>query len=434
MNARRMRKGESALLLLLALALLTGCGPGQAVEAQDVARSDVERISAPDVPGDDLQAVVSGNSEFALDLYQVLRERNGNLFLSPHSISTALAMTYAGARGETATQMADTLHFNLPQERLHAAFNALDLALEPNDEPSGEVHPFTLNIANSLWGERSYTFLPEFLDLLARNYGAGMRLTDFAGQPEASRRKINDWVAEQTEDKIQNLIRAGLITPDTRLVLVNAIYFNAPWLYPFEEELTEDASFMLLDGSEVTVPMMRWAEPENVGYLRGEGFQAVELPYQAGDARMLILVPDEGSFASFEAGLTAEQIKAIVDNLSYESVRLSLPKFSFESQFELKEILAAMGMPAAMDPSQADFSGMDGTRNLSISEVVHKAFVDVDEEGTEAAAATAVIMVEAAMPLDQAIEVTVDRPFITLIRDTETGALLFVGRVMNPAQ
>ena len=422
-----MMKHRTNLTLALLL-ILTACvpGPGTGGGEVKVAQSQAERVTAPDVPASDMDALNAGDAAFAVDLYHAVRGEAGNLFFSPYSISTALAMTYAGAREETARQMAETLHFTLPAERLHPAFNALALELAGGED-------FVLNVVNSLWGQQGYIFLPEFLDLLAENYGAGLRLLDFAAAPDPARVTINDWVSEQTEDKINDLIPQGGITPDTRLVLVNAIYFNADWLYPFDKDKTHDAPFTLLDGENVSVPMMDWETPERVPYTRGEGYQAVELPYVGGKTSLVLIVPDEGEFAAYEEAFTAEHLTSLLDGLSTESVALTMPKFSYDQNFSLADTLVRMGMPDAMDAARADFSGMDGARSLYIGNVFHKAFGAVDEAGTEAAAATAVVMLESAMPMDDAIELTVDRPFIFLIRDTGSGALLFLGRVENPA-
>jgi serpin B len=252
------------LTIVLAL-MLAGCiqSPGVPDVEVELGQSQAQRVSSPDVPDADLQALITGNNVFAFDLYHTLQAEADNLFFSPYSISTALAMTYAGARGETERQMADTLHFTLPQKRLHPAFNALSLAVAPDDGDGGTEaeKEFTLNVVNSLWGHKDYPFLPEFLDLLAENYGAGLRLVDFVHAYEPARLAINDWVSEQTEDKINDLIPEGAITDLTRLVLANAIYFDASWLHPFDEALTRDGAFNLLDGGQVSVPMMSLSEP-----------------------------------------------------------------------------------------------------------------------------------------------------------------------------
>jgi serpin B len=418
--------------IAIALLGLVSCGrPGDQVSAQQNVQSDKERVTSPQVADPDLSELVEGNGAFALDLYHALRGKGGNLFYSPYSISVALAMTYAGARGETEQQMADALHYTLPQDRLHPAFNALDLALASRGEGARgkDGEGFRLHIANAIWGQAGYTFLSEFLDVLAVNYGAGLRLVDFVAASEEARVTINDWVSEQTEGRIKDLIPSGAIDALTRLVLTNAIYFNAAWSVPFQEELTEDGPFYLLDGTEVTVPMMK--QIESLGYAAGQGYQAVELPYDGYELSMVLLVPEAGEFDAFEDALDVERVESILQNLAPTQVALSMPKFTIESSFSLVDALDALGMPDAFS-EKADFSGMTGNRELFVSDVVHKAFVSVDEAGTEAAAATAVIMALTAAPAEP-IRVTVDRPFIFAIRDIETGALLFVGRVIDPS-
>ncbi len=414
----------------LLLPILAATGRGAA--GGEVVKSDTPRDTSPQAPAGGLEAVVSGNTEFALDLYSRLAGEEGNLFFSPYSISVALAMTYAGARGETERQMAETLHFTLPQEDLHPALNLLDLELASRGEGAEGRHgePFRLHIANALWGQTGYSFLPDFLDLLARDYGAGMRLLDFASNPEACRTEINRWVAKQTEEKVENLIPTGILNELTRLVLTNAIYFDAAWEGKFGESATLPSEFTLLDGSEVTVDMMH--QSHTFPYAAGEGYQAIELPYDGGELAMVILLPAEGRFSEFEQTLDAARLETTVGALEPIRVKLAMPKFHYESAFRLKETLGAMGLSDAFAPGAADFSGMDGTRDLFVQEVVHKALVRVDEEGTEAAAATAVVVgLTAAPPLDE-VEVTVDRPFIFLIRDRKTGPILFLGRVLDP--
>ena len=401
----------------------------QPAEEGEVARSEKPRATPSAAAEFDLAELVAGNSAFAFDLYQALRGGEGNLFYSPYSISQALAMTYAGARGETKRQMADTLGFTLHDDQLHPAFNALDLDIAHRGEgpDAREEERFQLNIANAMWGQKDYAFLPEFLDVLAQNYGAGMRLLDFVSAPEESRLTINDWVSEQTERKIPDLIPQGIIDDLTRFVLTNAIYFNAGWLFPFESQDTQEGSFYLLDGGEVTVPMMK--QTQELAYAEGEGYEAISLPYGLSGLAMVLLVPAAGQFEAFESSLNADRVDAIVKGLGRWSVTLSMPKFDFESSFDLAETLGTMGMPDAFT-DRADFSGMNGRPELYIQAVVHKAFISVDEEGTEAAAATAVVGGVTSMP--EHVDLTIDRPFIFLIRDTDTGAIMFLGRVLNP--
>ncbi len=423
-----MRK---VFLYVLVVTLVLGLAACAQPASGEVLQSEKERETSPDVSQTDMTTLVDGNSAFAFDLYQALSEADGNLFYSPYSISLALAMTYAGARGDTEQQMADTLNFILPQDRLHPAFNSLDLELGSRGEGAEgkDGEGFRLNVVNAIWGQKDYAFLSQFLDLLAENYGAGLRVLDFISAPEESRITINDWVSDQTEGRIEDLIPPGLINSLTRLVLTNAIYFNAAWQYPFPEDVTEDGSFYLLDGGEVTVPMMR--QTESFGYAEGDGYQAVELLYDGGELSMVILLPQAGNFEAFEDSLDAQQVDGIIGGLEGRQVALAMPKFEFESEFSLRGTLSAMGMPIAFS-GDADFSGMTGNRDLFIADVIHKAFVSVDEAGTEAAAATAVVMELTAVP-GEPVEVTIDRPFIFLIRDIETGAILFVGRVLNPS-
>jgi serpin B len=411
-----MNKLFLCLVSALMVMVMVGLGACSQAAGGDVLQSEEPRDTAPQVSDPDLETLVEGNSAFAFDLYQQLKSEEGNLFYSPYSISLALAMTYAGARGETETQMADALDFFLAQDRLHPAFNALALELDSRGEGAQgkDGEGFRLNIVNAIWGQKDYNFLANFLDTLAVNYGAGLRVLDFMNAPEESRVTINDWVADQTEGRIEDLIPQGLINSLTRLVLTNAIYFNAAWAYPFEEDITRDGDFYLLDGSQVKVPMM--SQQEHLGYAEGDGYVAVELPYDGDELSMVILLPDSGQFEAFENSLSAEQVAAIIESLSYREVSLTMPRFKFDSSFSLSQALSALGMPVAFTTG-ADFSGMTGNLDLYIA-------------GTEAAAATAVVMELTAMP--DVVEVNVDRPFIFFIRDIETGTILFVGRTLNP--
>ena len=429
-GGNKMKKIIVSILITLSLVLpLAGC---DGTASAGLIESDKERISSPAISSIDEDILVDGNTAFAYDLFQALKSEDGNVFYSPYSISIALAMTYAGARGETATQMADTLHFDLSQENLHPAFNYLDIELHKRGEGAKgkDDEGFRLNIVNAIWGQKDFTFLPKFLDILAENYGAGLRVVDFVGETEKARITINDWVSKETEERIPDLIPEGQLDSDTRLVLTNAIYFNAAWQYRFEESLTSDSPFYLLTGEDVTVRMMK--QTESFGYTAGDGYQAVESLYDGGELSMIILLPDSGQYELFEEQLTTEKANEIIRNLERNQVSLSMPKFEFESEFMMRETLSAMGMPVAFG-SGADFSGMTGEPLLYIDQVIHKAFVSVDESGTEAAAATAVDMKLTSAPVDP-VKVTIDHPFIFLIRDIETGTILFVGRVLNPTE
>jgi len=404
-------------------------------------KSPLARDTSPVYTENELRQLVSNNNTFAFELYHMITDNADNLFFSPYSISVALAMTYAGARNETETQMAAALHFNFPQDKLHALFNALglELASRKKSEANGgneDDKYLKLNIANAIWAQEGYPFLNQFLDTLAVNYGAGIWLVDFKSNPEQACLTINDWVARQTGNKIKNLLDQSDIDEFTRLVLTNAIYFNAAWAIPFNEEVTYDGDFYLTDGSTITVSMMIPQEGsgengEAYTAAQGPGYQAVELPYYGGEFSMLIVIPDQGTFTAFEQRLNYPLIETIVNNLSEENVRLRMPKFGYESQFDLSKSLVEMGMPHAFNSQVADFSGIDGgVGQLYIGAVVHKTFISVDEAGTEAAAATAVIVFGIG-PQDPR-EIIINRPFIYMIRDIKTGAILFLGRVKTP--
>jgi len=419
----------------LLLGLVAGCGdveptPSSPQGAFEQARSTHARITTPAVPDADRTAFANGQRRFALDAYRVLAADSGNVVYSPHSVQEALSMTWAGARGATESQMAAALRFGLPQARHHAAFNAFDqeLAARAARPVEGAGRRFTLRVTNALFGQRGYTFLPSFLDALAENYGAGVNLLDIAANPDAARGRINAWVSEQTERRIPELLGPGTVTPSTTLVLTNAVYFNASWETPFEASQTRPAPWNAPGAAPRNVPMMnRSAE---LSYAEGDGWQAVELPYAGGDVAMLLMLPADGRLAEFERGLSAERLDAITAGLGSRQVQLTVPTFTFRQHTSLKALLQGMGMSDAFQGGVADLSGMDGTRSLFVQDVVHEGFIGVDERGTEAAAATAVLIGRTSVP--QPATFRADRPFVFAIRDRASGALLFVGRVASP--
>jgi serpin B len=417
-----MKRTLAVTILAVALA------PAACSDSSDIPeiRSDLSRDVHPDVSATELGQLVEGNAKLAADVYRRAAAGQGNLFLSPHSISTALAMTYAGAAGATATQMAAALGFTLPEPRLHAAFNALDLALAQRAESAkGDTIPFRLTTANSIWGQEGWSFEKAFLDTLAVNYGAGLRVRNFERDPEAARVEINDWVADRTNDRIEDLIPQGAVNPLTRLVLTNAIYFSAAWADPFEALETADRPFFLGGDAQVSVPTLH--QRASYGYAQGAGYRAAELSYDGGELSMVVVEPDD--LAAFEASLTGPRLREIAASIRGYELDLTLPKFKFDAPLPLKEILKGLGMTDAFDGA-ADFSRIDGARGLMITDVVHKGFVSVDERGTEAAAATAVLVGDTAAP--EPATLVVDRPFVFFIRDRPTGAILFVGRVVDP--
>jgi len=368
------------------------------------------------------QEVVSGNTAFAIDLYGRVKGGEGNLFFSPYSISTALAMTYAGARGETAQQMANVLHFPARHEPLHAAFAALSTELNAIQK-GGKVQ---IRVANSLWPQEKYPFLPEYLGLLKKYYDTSVTPLDYVNASDAARKTINDWVEQKTNRKITDLIKPGMLNALTRLVLANAVYFKGKWAQQFDPKETAEQPFHLATGKDVECQMM--VHHGRYGYAAGHHLQMLELPYVGRDLSMVVLLPNEPDwFGVLEDKLTAANLAQWMNALQETEAVVFLPKFTLTRDFNLKQTLAAMGMTDAFSEG-ADFSGMDGRTNwLYISEVVHKAFVNVNEEGTEAAAATGGWVVAKHSP-----EIfRADHPFIFLIRDRDTGSILFLGRVTD---
>jgi len=401
-----------------------GATPGDAVS---LARADVPRASADPAGAAEAGAAVNA---FGLDLYRRLAAGQPNLVFSPASIALALGMARAGARGETAAEMDAVMHGLATDD--HAGWlNALDLALASRsgtfDDASGQKLAVALRIANAPFAQRGMPLEQAYLDALAARYGAGLRLVDYVGDTEGVRRAINAWVDEQTERRIPELLAPGVLTRDSRLTLVNAIYLKAPWLEAFQADQTTDGPFTRADGSSVEVPLMTTQAP--MSYASGRGWQAVEIPYVGGSLAMTVIVPDD--LAAFEAGLDADLLASISGALAPAEVTLTLPRFSIETKADLGAILAAAGMPSAFD-DRADFSGITTAEQLQIADVVHQANIDVDEKGTEAAAATAVVMRATGMPAEP-VALRVDRPFLFAVRDVPSGAVLFLGRVGDPS-
>lgn len=425
-----MKRTVFATLVLALLGAACGGGSEEAAGA-DLLTSDVPRSPVGDTA--QLEAAVATTNGVGADLYRrfATDRPDANLVLSPTSIATALAMVRAGARGATAEEMDRMLSVTDP-DGLHRGMNALDQALAARSRTvqlgDGSPAQVSLESANSVWGQRDLGYEQAFLDTLASQYGAGLRVVDFEEDPEAARQAINDWVATETKDRIPELLPEGSIDTLTRLALVNAVYLKAPWLFPFDADATSPGPFTKLDGTTVDVPMMRLFEL--LPYAKGEGWQAVSLPYAGGDLSMLVVVPD--TLPAFETTLTADRVAEIVGALSTGlQVNLQLPSWDTESALSLKDALAALGMPTAFTDA-ADFSGMTTEEALRIAEVIHQANITVDEEGTEAAAATAAIMRATSAPFET-VDLTVDRPFVFALLDNETGAVLFLGRVVDPA-
>lgn len=377
------------------------------------------------VQADQPQTLAGNTNSFAIDLYKQLRGQEGNLFLSPYSVWTALTMTYAGARGDTATEMHKVLHLPDDKEKLHPAVAKIQ------QELTGKTKGVRLSVANALWGQKGLSFQPDFLRITRTWYNAGLHEVNY-GQAEEARKEINAWVEKETQDKIRDLLTPGTITSDTRLVLTNAIYFKGDWLTAFPKKDTRKEDFHVSRDKTTSVDMMHLTS--RFGYYEEEAFQALSMPYQGDAVSLVALLPKEDkSLSNLEESLSAEKLAACVQGMKPTKVVVSFPRFKLTASFQLADVLAKLGMPVAFDVARADFSGMTGSRDLFISHVVHKAFVDVNEEGTEAAAATGVVMATRAVlnpkpdPIFRA-----DRPFLFALRDNRTGALLFLGRVRNP--
>jgi serpin B len=383
----------------------------------------------PSSASSDQAALVQGNNAFAIDLYGQLRQQPGNLFFSPASISTAFAMAYAGAHGQTATEIAAALHFKLPPDQLHPAMGALVASLNA-------AHPgYELHVADALWAESGETFLPAFLSVTKADYAAGFHPVDFKADPNAVMNTINQWVEQQTANKITNLLGPGTVSADTRMVLTNAIYFKGDWDSPFNAKYTEDEDFHLSATQTVKAPLMFRVGDYN--YFDGDTFQALELPYQTGELSMIVFLPkDVAGLPALERSFTAANAQKWLSQLqSTDKIHVSFPKFKMTDQFRLNDALTALGVKQAFQKDAADFSGMTGGRDLFISAAVHKAYISVDEKGTEAAAATGIIMEATAMQHEPPpLIFRADHPFLFLIRDNKSGGILFMGRVTDPTK
>lgn len=453
-----MRRLLASLPLLLGLALV-GCSsddPDKANEPTPVvpegpkaARSELARAEASTVPEATLEAAALANNDFAFDLYEQLREgeEGKNIVFSPISVSLALSMTYAGAQNTTKSEMANALRFD-PSLDIHAGHNALSQALESRakealsastklSEQSGLEAPsaddYRLHIVNSIWAEESYPWEEPFLDTLAQNYGAGVYLADFLGQPDSERQRINGWVSDETKEKINDLLPEGVIDALTRLVLVNAIHLKMPWASPFHTSFTKAGSFTKADGATVSADFM--SQQEGFRYFEDEHAQIAALPLAGKELSFVVALP-KGPLDAYEELLDRARWKAIWATMQHQEVAITLPKFTFTTDsLSLADAFKALGMVEAFDSGAADFYGMckeppNGER-LYVTEIAHKAMMAIDEAGVEAAAATAVVIgTESAAP--EAVEMKVDRPFLVAIVDEPTSSLLFLGRIHDP--
>ncbi len=413
------------LITVTAAGFVTGCSGAKELEVKEEYNE---------------QIIVEGNNKFALELYDKLQSTGGNLFFSPYSISTALAMVYTGARGQTESQIAGVLHFPImpiigePSSSVmvpdRKQFAALFGTIIKDINHRGQKGGYELSTANALWGQKGYQFLQEYLKLIEAHYDGKLTEVDFKNATETARRTINEWVEEKTNQKIKELIKSGVLDAMTRLVLTNAIYFKGNWASQFNKDRTREAPFTLPGGDKTNVSMMN--KTEEFSHLATENFQVLELPYVDNGLSMIIFLPNKpDGLGEFEKSLTAENLSLWLGQLQKRKVIVSIPKFKMTSEFSLASTLKSMGMTDAFT-AKADLSGINGKRDLFISAVIHKAYVDVNEEGTEAAAATAVAIKLLSAGPDQTPVFRADHPFVFMIRDNNSGGILFMGRVMNP--
>ncbi|MCA8990107.1 MAG: serpin family protein [Planctomycetaceae bacterium] len=377
----------------------------------------------PEIPVEQLKAAAMSGNQFAIDLQKILSASDGNWFSSPASISTALAMTATGAKNQTLQEMQSVLHAGADSSAWLQSMGGLSQLL--NSKGEGHV----LRMVNQLWGQKTYPFHKEFLQRLEREFAAALQELDFQKQPEQCRQTINSWVSSQTEERIQDLLPSGSITALTRMVLTNAIYMKADWLHGFNKTHTKPQPFFITEDETVNAPLM--TQKKKFGYAENETAQVISLPYKTGDLSMVVLLPKSRTgLAELEASLTVEQLNAWHSLLRTREVRLYLPRFKMESSFNLNHTLGQLGMPTAFG-TDADFTGISDAEDLYLSDVVHKAFVEVDELGTEAAAATGVVVTARAAP-PQYPTFRADHPFLFLITHQPTQAILFMGRLQRP--
>lgn len=449
MHRRRVLAVTGSLLA----GALAGCSaPDPSISPDPTATPQptaAEPTSNPSIDEATLDALVSDTNVFSLDLFrEITGESPGkNRLVSPLSVTTTMAMAYTGARGETRTQMNKALNYSVGADTLHAAFNALQRTLnergedlDPEDRPStfdedDDPVPFELTLVNAVWGQADYPFEEDYLRILEDHYGGGLREVDYRADPEAARETINEWVAAQTANRIEELLPQGALNALTRLVLTNAVYFTANWQDPFDAENTESASFTPLEGTTTKVPMMQ--KEEQIPYGTVDRTKAIELPYLGGEVSMLVVLPPENELTEYERNLDESRLQALIDALERQQVEVALPKFSFDDSQTLKPILQSLGMKQAFDPTAADFSAIadpaSTQEQLYLYDVYHDTDITVDETGTEAAAATGTV-IGATSTSPEPVRFIADRPFLFAIRDRPTGAILFLGRVVDAGQ
>ena len=438
MNKNQKNHITTSLILILVVSLsifLSGCmgPPSQPYIPKPYVNTTVNNSVATNYTpsGVILNNVVDANNQFAFDLYSRYQSKDGNMFFSPYSISSALAMTYEGAKGQTAQEMQSVLHLPSDIEKIHSGFADINNGLNAAGKP------YMLSVANALWAQKDYPFKQDYFNIVDTYYGGKVTNLNFVKETEKSRVTINTWVEDNTNKKIKDLIPKGILSEDTRLVLTNAIYFKANWSSKFNVRSTSDGQFKLSSGQGITTSLMHQTSSYN--YSENSDMQMLEMDYLGNDLSMLVILPKENNLAQLESSFSKEKLDAWKKNMTNEKVQVTLPKFKFEEKYFMKDDLKAMGMPTAFDGSRADFTGMwtrQNDENLYISQVIHQTFIEVAENGTEAAAATAVIMAETtSIRVEEPPKIfTADHPFIFIIQEKDSGNILFMGRMSDPRQ
>jgi serpin B len=429
------------VILVIVSAVLAGCTGTPGKENTPTVTSTI--LPVKEIPvvinstgpvSENERSVAEANNRFAFDLFSHLSKdpanAGSNIFFSPFSISSALALTYEGARGPTADEIRSVFHFPAADTVRKRGYSDINAGINKIDTG------YTLRTANSLWADKDFLFLPEYVGTASQHYNANTTNLDFINKPEESRATINRWVEQKTENKIHDLIPSGAINSATRLVITNAIYFKGTWIKQFDKNNTQPMDFQVSPNKTVPVQMMQRTDEDGVyNYAETDGVQMLEMPYAHGngkDLSMVVILPEKNNLTAEGAVLDPQLLSHLQNSSTPRRVMVYFPKFKIETEYRLPATLSSMGMPLAFTVF-ADFSGMDGAKDLFISDVIHKAYIDLNEEGTEAAAATGVIFWKTAVRDDSPIPVfKADHPFVILIRDNDTGTILFIGEVTNP--
>lgn len=418
-----MKKKNLIIIIILFGIIITG-----SIFMVKAGKISFKKLKLIEVKNINTDSIVEANNQFAFDYYLKIKDKESdNIFFSPFSISSAIAMTYEGAKGQTSQEIQNVFHFPKDITTIRKQYAQIFNNLNKKNKK------YQLNIANALWAQKDYKFSKEYFDLIERYYSGNVTNLDFITKPEKSRTTINNWVEDKTNNKIKNLIPSGSINDSTRLILTNAIYFKGNWLDQFDKDLTTDENFYIEKNNTIITKMMQRTDGK-FNYYENNDIQILEIPYSEKELSMIIILPKNKDLKSLEKSISTENLQEWKSNLVEQKVDIFIPRFKFETKYLIADDLKQMGMPISFTDN-ADFSGMTGKKDLKISEVIHQAFVEVNEEGTEAAAATAVVIMEFTSIEQPAHKLPIfraDHPFIFLIQENSTENILFMGRVVNP--